>query len=43
MMREKNGLGLSLESTVSILSLLFLLGVVVLIFAPETKGQDLPT
>ncbi len=35
-------LGFSLENTVSILSFLFLLGVVVLFFAPETKGRELP-
>ena len=35
-------LNLSLKDTVSILSLLFLVGVVVLIFAPETKGKELP-
>lgn len=34
--------GLSLENTASILSVLFLLGVVVLVFAPETKGEELP-
>ncbi len=34
--------GISLERTVSILSLLFLLGVFVLLFAPETKGRELP-
>jgi MFS family permease len=42
-MRNDQGLGLSLESTASILSLLFLLGVFVLLAAPETKGRDLPT
>lgn len=42
-MRGEQGLGLSLESTATLLSLLFLLGLVVLIFAPETKGRDLPT
>jgi hypothetical protein len=41
-MRSDWGLGLSLETTASILSLLFLVGIVVLIFAPETKGHDLP-
>jgi MFS family permease len=41
-MRSDQGLGLSLENTASLLSLLFLLGVVVLLFAPETKGQELP-
>jgi len=42
-MRNDQYLGLSLETTASILSLLFLIGVVVLIFAPETKGRELPT
>jgi len=42
-MRDENGLGLSLESTASILSLLFLVGIVVLLLAPETKGRELPT
>jgi hypothetical protein len=32
----------TLEETASMLSLLFALGVVLLIFAPETKGQELP-
>ncbi len=41
-MRSEQGLGLSLESTASILSLLFLLGILVLLAAPETKGQELP-
>lgn len=41
-MRSETGLGLSLENTASLLSLLFLLGIFVLLFAPETKGQDLP-
>lgn len=35
-------LGLSLENTASYLSGLFLLGVAVLLFAPETKGKELP-
>lgn len=35
-------LGYNLEKTASILSGLFLLGVVVLLFAPETKGKELP-
>ncbi len=35
-------LGLSLEDAASLLCLLFLVGVVVLIFAPETKGKELP-
>jgi hypothetical protein len=35
-------LGLSLENTASILSLLFLVGVAALFFAPETKGKELP-
>jgi MFS family permease len=42
-MRNDDGLGLSLESTASILSLLFLLGIVILLFSPETKGRELPT
>jgi MFS family permease len=42
-MRGDWGLGMTLESSVTILSLLFLLGLVFLIFAPETKGRDLPT
>jgi MFS family permease len=42
-MRNDQGLGLSLESTASILSLLFLLGILILLAAPETKGRDLPT
>ncbi len=33
---------ISLESAATILSFLFLVGVVLLHFAPETKGQDLP-
>ncbi len=32
----------TLEETASLLSLLFALGVLLLLFAPETKGQDLP-
>jgi MFS family permease len=32
----------TLEETASLLSLLFALGVVVLLFAPETRGQELP-
>ncbi len=36
------GWGLSLEDAASILSLLFFVGAVLLIFAPETKGEDLP-
>jgi len=35
-------LALSLEDTVTILSMLFLLGLIVLLFAPETKGRELP-
>jgi MFS family permease len=35
-------LGLSLENTATYLSGLFLLGIVVLLFAPETKGKELP-
>lgn len=36
-------LGMSLSDTASVLSLLFLAGAAVLLFAPETKGKDLPT
>jgi hypothetical protein len=39
-LREQVGLGM--EDCVSILSFLFLLGALVLVFAPETKGRDLP-
>ena len=39
---DAGGLGLTLENTASILSLLFLVGVVLLLFAPETKGRELP-
>ena len=41
-MRSEQGLGLSLESTASILSLLFVVGILVLLAAPETKGRELP-
>jgi MFS family permease len=34
--------GFSLEDTASLLSLLFLLGIVALMFAPETHGKELP-
>src|SRR5262249_18583618 len=34
--------GLTLEGAASLLSLLFLLGLVVLLFAPETRGSELP-
>jgi hypothetical protein len=34
--------GFSLEKTVSILSLLFLLGIVLSLLGPETKGRELP-
>ena len=34
--------GFSLESAALLLSLLYLLAVVILIFAPETKGRELP-
>ena len=36
------GLGLSRENSATLLSVLFLGGVVLLLFAPETKGQELP-
>lgn len=42
-MRSEQGLDWPLEKTASALSLLFLLGVFVLLAAPETKGRDLPT
>jgi len=35
------GLGMSLPTVASLLSLLFILGAVVLLFAPETRGQEL--
>lgn len=38
----QNSLGLTLTQAASYLSLLYLLAVIILIFAPETKGQDLP-
>lgn len=41
-MRSEAGLGLSLAATGAILSLLFLLGIAVLAYAPETKGRELP-
>ncbi len=36
------GLGMTAENVAAVLSLLYLLGVVVIWFAPETKGQELP-
>lgn len=39
----RSGLGMSLEDTVSALSLLFLVGMVVSLLGPETKGRELPT
>ncbi|HID78685.1 MAG TPA: MFS transporter [Planctomycetaceae bacterium] len=42
-MRDEELMGLTLEDTVSILSLLFLVGAALLLVAPETKGRDLPT
>jgi len=42
-MRSEQGLGLSLENTAAILSLLFLAGALILLAAPETKGRELPT
>jgi MFS family permease len=41
-MQRQDGLALSLEQTASLLSLLFAVGIVLLAFAPETKGQELP-
>ena len=38
----RDGLGYTLPAAASLLSFLFLAGVVVLIFAPETRGQELP-
>lgn len=38
----QSNFGLTLMQAASYLSLLYLLAVVILIFAPETKGQDLP-
>jgi MFS family permease len=35
-------LGISVANAAALLSLLFALGVLLLLFAPETKGQDLP-
>jgi MFS family permease len=34
--------GFTLETSTSLLSLLFLVGAIVLLFAPETKGKELP-
>jgi len=42
-MRSERGLGWSLENTAATLSLLLLLGALVLLAAPETKGRELPT
>ena len=39
---DKGGLGYSLEQAASSLSWLFLLGVVVVFFAKETRGEELP-
>ena len=39
---DDGGWGLSLEDAASLLCLLFLAGVLVLAFAPETKGRELP-
>lgn len=39
---QNGGLGLSREDSATYLSLLFLVGIVLLLFAPETKGRDLP-
>lgn len=39
---DTGGLGMGLNDMVSILSLLFLLGAILLIFAPETRGRALP-
>jgi len=39
----QSGLGMSLENTVSALSLLFFVGAIVSLLGPETKGRELPT
>ena len=39
---DTGGYGLSLEQACAALSFLFLLGLVLLVFAPETKGRELP-
>lgn len=39
---DQGGLDMTRENTASLLGLLFLAGAVILMFAPETKGQDLP-
>ena len=39
---DKGGLGMTAENVAAVLSLLYLLGVVVIWFAPETRGQELP-
>ena len=39
----RSGLGMSLENTVSVLSLLFFVGAIVSLLGPETKGRELPT
>jgi hypothetical protein len=36
------GCGLSLAGSATLISLLFPLGALLLCFAPETRGQDLP-
>jgi MFS family permease len=36
------GLGLTLPNVASLLSVLFVLGILVLVFAPETRGEELP-
>ena len=38
----QKGWGLSLEHSASLLSLLFILGMALLLLAPETRGKDLP-
>ena len=40
--RLQQGAGLSLYNSCTLLSALYLVGVVVLLVAPETKGQELP-
>ena len=38
----QSDLGMSLEDTASLLSVLFLVGAAILYFLPETKGMELP-
>jgi hypothetical protein len=40
--REKGGIDLQREDAATYLSLLFLVGIILLLFAPETRGKELP-